>query len=62
MNTPYKAPVTTPTRFIGSVNTTLLNNILRQQRGTGRVHGPERGFIGCERRYLDDNRRARQSR
>ena len=62
MNTPHKAPVTISAGFLGSGNTTIPHKIPSQQRGTGRVHGPERGYVRCERRYLDDRRRTQRSR
>ena len=62
MNTPHKTPVTTLTGFIGYGKTTLLKQILTEQRGTGRLHGPEQGYIRCERKYLDGRRRTQRSR
>ena len=53
MNTPCKVPVTIRTGFLGSGKTTPLNRILTEQRGTGRVHGPEQGYLRCKRRYSD---------
>ena len=62
MNTSHKVPVATPTGFPGSGKASLLNSILSQQRGTGRVHGPEQGYVRCERRYPDGRRLTLQSR
>ena len=62
MNTPRKAPVTTLTGFRGPGETALLNRTLTEQRGTGRVSGPEKGYIPCERRYPDGRRRPQRSR
>ena len=62
MNTPRKAPVTFLTGSLGPGKTALLNQILTDQRGTGRVHGPEQGYLRCKRRYPDGRRRTQRSR
>ena len=62
MNTSPKVPVTTLNGFPGSGKTTLLNRILAEQEGTGRVHGPERGYVRCERKYPGGSRRTQWSR
>ena len=62
MNTPCKVPVTIFTGFPGSGKNTSLNRILTEQCGTGRVHGPERGYVLCNRGYLDGRRRTQRSR
>ena len=62
MNTPRKVPVTFLTGSLGSGKTTLLNRIPADQRGTGRVHGPEQGYLRCKRGYPDGRRRTQRSR
>ena len=62
MDAPRKVPVTTLNGFRGTGKTTSLNRILSGQRGTGRVRGPEQGYLRCERGYLDDRRRTVRSR
>ena len=62
MDTPHKEPVTVLTGSLGSGKTTLLNRILTDQRGTGRVHGPEQGYLRCKRRYPDGRRGTQRSR
>ena len=62
MNTPRKVPVTTLTGFLGSGKATLINQILTEQRGTGRVHGPEQGYLRCGREYPDGRLRTQRSR
>ena len=57
-----KVPVTVPTGYPGSGKTATLNRILSQQRGVGGVHGPERGYIRCERKYPDGRRQTQVSR
>ena len=62
MNTPRKAPVNNLSGFRGPGETALLNRTSTDQRGTGRVNGPEKGYIRCERRYPDGRRRPQRSR
>ena len=62
MNTPRKVPVTILAGCRGSGKTALLNQALTEQRGTGRVHGPAKGYLGCEREYPDGRRRTQRSR
>ena len=61
MNIQHKAPFTISAGYLGSGNTTLLNKILSQQRGTGRLHGPESGYIRCERKYPHGRRQTLRS-
>ena len=61
MDTPRKVPAAILTGFLGSGKATLPNRILTEQRGTGRVHGPEQGYVRCERGY-PYGRRAQRSR
>ncbi len=62
MNVPGKVPVSIPTSFLGSGKTTVSDRILSQQRGTGRVHGPEQGYVRCERKYPGGRRPTQPSR
>ena len=62
MNPQRKVPVRVFTGFLSSGNTTLLNQILAEQRGTGRVRGPEKGYVRCGREYPTARRQAQQSR
>ena len=61
MNTQRKVPVDILTGFLGSGKTTPLNRILTEQRGTGRVHGPGKGYLRCERGYLEGRRQTQRS-
>ena len=61
MNTPSKVPVTFLTGSLGSGKVALLNRILTEQRGTGRVNGPEQGYLRCKRRYPDRRHRTQAS-
>ena len=60
MNAQRKVPVSVLADFPGSGKTTLLNQILVGQSGTGRVRGPEKGYVRCEREYLAGRRRTEQ--
>lgn len=62
MDTPQKVPVSILASFPGAGNATSLNRTQGQQPGAGRVHGPERGYVLCERRYLASRRRTQTER
>ena len=62
MNTPRKVPDTILTGALVSGKTTLLSRILTEQRGTGRVHGPDQGYIRCKRGYPDGRRGTQPNR
>ena len=51
MNTQRKAPATALAGLPGSGTAVLLSRILAEERGTGRVHGPQRGYVRCGREY-----------
>jgi hypothetical protein len=61
MNAPQKVPVAIPTGSFSSGKATLPGRILSEQRGTGRVHGPEQGYVRCERKYPVSRRLSQRS-
>ena len=62
MNTQHQVPVTTLAGFLGSGKTTPLKRILTEQRATGRVLGPEKGYLRCERGHLESRRQSQRGR
>ncbi len=62
MNTQHKEPVAINAGLPGPGKRNLPNSVLGEQRGTGRVHGPEQGYRRCERRYPNGRLRTQRSR
>ena len=62
MNTPHKVPASVLAGSLGSGKTASLSRILSEQRATGRVHGPEQGYVRCERKYPVSRRPGQRSR
>ena len=62
MSTQHKEPVAIIAGLPGPRKRILPNSVLSEQRGTGRVHGPEQGYRRCERRYPNGRLRTQRSR
>lgn len=62
MTTQRKAPVTALAGSPGSGKAAPVGRILTEEQGTGRVHGPVRGYIRCGREYPAGRPRSQRGR